>query len=561
MVDDNLTAGGSDVTTCGLNDWWGVWFTVTPPGDGTYRISTSCLPFTNFNTTIGVFSACGPTNIIACNDDGGACGGAPNFHSEITMNLTGGVPYLIRVSGIQGSRGTFTLLVSTVAVFTPTPTITASPSQTPSPTASPSATVTPSPSPTTVTIVLISIGDDDGRVFGDSVGGMGELSQANLATANAIAVGDNGQAFTGLPGGTTKQAVGVLSFNTALIPPGATLVSARLRVTRGPVYANWPGLGPLLADEVTGTYNAQMLENADYQAPSTLLGVATITVPPNRGNSSENPLSPAGLAALNLVGITQFKLRFTTPTNFDTITDGVGFYSGENSSQAVRPRLIVEYYGAPGPSPTPTPPGAITIDLYSDAGVDGWVAGDWTLPMGLQNDPFNNGAAAISVGDNGAGGPNAIIGGATIQGISILSFDTSIIPAVSTLFSADLTLTRGTLVGDITPLGDIEVDVRTGVFGLMTLENSDFQAPPTVGSVATVPEPPANNLPTTTSLPPIGIAAVNKAGGPDGGLTQVKLHYTTPSDGDLVNDRIGFYSSEATQVSRRPKLTLIYTVP
>ncbi len=88
-----------------------VWYTYTPGLDGVATIET-CGAGTNYDGAISVHTgACPGTGgtEIACDDDGCGTTGGP---SSVTINVSAGVTYLIRVSGWQGSSGNFELSVS-----------------------------------------------------------------------------------------------------------------------------------------------------------------------------------------------------------------------------------------------------------------------------------------------------------------------------------------------------------------------------------------------------------------------------------------------------------------
>ncbi len=95
-------ATGTDVTSCGDNDWADVWHSFTPASTGEYTVS---LCGSSFDTTLAVFDNCGGTELV-CNDD--FCG----LQSEVEVPLTAGHTYLIRVSGYNGATGDYTLLVT-----------------------------------------------------------------------------------------------------------------------------------------------------------------------------------------------------------------------------------------------------------------------------------------------------------------------------------------------------------------------------------------------------------------------------------------------------------------
>jgi hypothetical protein len=52
----------------------------------------------------------------------------------------------------------------------------------------------------------------------------------------------------------------------------------------------------------------------------------------------------AGYPYINLLGTTQFRLRFATDDNNDNNADYMRFYSGDVTDGTMLPRLIVVYY-------------------------------------------------------------------------------------------------------------------------------------------------------------------------------------------------------------------------
>jgi hypothetical protein len=114
----NTGASGTDQSTCGAADTRDVWFSFSPSATGTYQFFT-CGPGT-LDTTVAVYSACPGTGAqLACNDNDAAfCGGGPAaVRSRAAATLTAGQDYLVRVAGVNGSEGTFTL----TANFAPPP--------------------------------------------------------------------------------------------------------------------------------------------------------------------------------------------------------------------------------------------------------------------------------------------------------------------------------------------------------------------------------------------------------------------------------------------------------
>lgn len=104
LVGSTTGATGSDITSCTSNDTLDVWHTYTPSVSGNVTIDTFGAA-SNYDTALAVFDGCGGSE-LACNDD------TSGLLSQVTVNMTAGVEYLIRVSGYNGASGTYELLVS-----------------------------------------------------------------------------------------------------------------------------------------------------------------------------------------------------------------------------------------------------------------------------------------------------------------------------------------------------------------------------------------------------------------------------------------------------------------
>ncbi|MCH7871754.1 MAG: hypothetical protein IID33_08635, partial [Planctomycetes bacterium] len=103
-------ASGTDITSCSGEDTLDVWHCWTADCTGTVTISL-CDPDPTLmrDPTLAVFDACGGTE-LACDDDG--CPGS-SLRSELSLPVTTGTQYRIRVSGFNESFGDYTLNVST----------------------------------------------------------------------------------------------------------------------------------------------------------------------------------------------------------------------------------------------------------------------------------------------------------------------------------------------------------------------------------------------------------------------------------------------------------------
>ncbi|MFF9017092.1 PHB depolymerase family esterase [Streptomyces sp. NPDC014870] len=105
---------------------------------------------------------------------------------------------------------------------------------------------------------------------------------------------------------------------------------------------------------------------------------------------------------------------------------------------------------------------------------------------------------------------------------TLLSFDTSAIPAGKEVTRAYLTVARSSGSGDpwASPAGNrLLVDVTTGCFGGCAVESSDWSAPPTVAGGASIAAFSSGSA-TSTDLSGTALAALNR-----GGTTQVRLAF------------------------------------
>lgn len=104
-------ATGADITSCAVGDSIDVWHCWEADCTGT---ATFSLCGSGFDTTLAIFDACGGTE-LACNDD--FCG----LQSQISLSVTSGTTYFIRVSGFNGATGSYTLNVTCTTPLTPQP--------------------------------------------------------------------------------------------------------------------------------------------------------------------------------------------------------------------------------------------------------------------------------------------------------------------------------------------------------------------------------------------------------------------------------------------------------
>lgn len=183
---------------------------------------------------------------------------------------------------------------------------------------------------------LYSIAAEDGWVRGAPL--------ALTFPSGDLRIGDDGQ---------NRQAISILSFDTgSVLPDGAVIVSAELRLTRESAANAPPLLGTAAMFVKTGAFSGNAaLENSDLSDVAGVTAAGPLEIPSLDGDTSTSILSPAGAAAINTTGLTQIRLAYPIPTDFDIQNSHYEFFSGENAMPDRRPTLFLTYVG---PTPTPT---------------------------------------------------------------------------------------------------------------------------------------------------------------------------------------------------------------
>ncbi|HVF58450.1 MAG TPA: Ig-like domain-containing protein [Thermoanaerobaculia bacterium] len=247
-------------------------------------------------------------------------------------NISTSLTWTSSINGTIGSGASF----STSSLSAGSHTITASVTDSGGLPGSAQITLTVTSGSTTLT--FDSVASQDGRIW--ESGENGNVGGGGNATENstiALRVGDTN---------VDEQYKNIVSFNTASIPDGATILSASLRLVRGAISGTNPYTthGPCVADIVTGGFGGSTaFAFSDWQAAATATGVVTLSNPTVNGAASTGSLSAAGLSAINKTGTTQLRVYCTLGDNDDLAFDYIGFYPGETVTAANRPQLTVTY--------------------------------------------------------------------------------------------------------------------------------------------------------------------------------------------------------------------------
>ncbi len=165
------------------------------------------------------------------------------------------------------------------------------------------------------TVSFSSISADDGYVKANADG-----TTPAVGTLTTLALGK---------GTDAKYNRTFLSFDTSSIPDTATIVRASLKVTLSSSSADpWadPAGNLLTIDLKNGTFGTAATETTDWAAAATASGVASL-IKFTTGTQSSTDFNASGLAAINKVGKTQARVRFTqnqAGTAYVFLTEGTG---------------------------------------------------------------------------------------------------------------------------------------------------------------------------------------------------------------------------------------------
>jgi len=156
-----------------------------------------------------------------------------------------------------------------------------------------------------------------------------------LSAAGTLRVGDDA---------SNKQYRSILYFNTSSLPNNAVIHGVMLKIYKAGVVGTDPltlsAFGTLLADIKKGTFGAVALEKGDFQATASASAIGHFSS--IGGGWYQLGIPASDYKYVNLAGVTQFRLRFTSTSNNNKVADYDTFDAGEAAS-ANRPVLSVEY--------------------------------------------------------------------------------------------------------------------------------------------------------------------------------------------------------------------------
>ncbi len=218
------------------------------------------------------------------------------------------------------------------ATHTPTPTFT----PTNTPTSTPTLTPTPTNTPVPVTVVFYSEAGNDGYVL------------ENTETSNTGGSIDSGSTTIRIgDDNADRQYKGVVSFDTASLPDGATIVSVQLQLRRQGVNGSPQtiGGGTIYVDvaPTSGFSSNYALQTGDFQASASAVGVTSLSFPANNNDWTTGMFNAAGLTAINKTGRTQLRLYFSVDDNDNSVRDTLQVNSGDQGGTGSDPVLIVTY--------------------------------------------------------------------------------------------------------------------------------------------------------------------------------------------------------------------------
>lgn len=291
-----------------------VWYSYTPAATVMVHLDTID---SSYDTYLAIWTGVrGSLVEVACNDDASPI----TFASAINITLTGGITYYIQVAQFNGN-------IADVADGSIKPDAEAGDVRA---------------AGATHAFRLVRLFTRAFKSYPNHDGYVVEFSE----TSNKGLLKDSALAYIRMGDDEKKrQYVGILSFNTAILPDTSVVAFAMLKVkqsamTGGNVFTK---LGKINVDVRAPFFGAGLqLEGTDFESAAVrpLIGIFGTTAV--SGWYSAN-LNYTSFAAVNLTGYTQYRLKFKKDDNNDTVANYIRIHSG-NSIEANKPILILRYY-------------------------------------------------------------------------------------------------------------------------------------------------------------------------------------------------------------------------
>jgi len=183
------------------------------------------------------------------------------------------------------------------------------------------------------------------------------------------------------------------------------------------------------------------------------------------------------------------------------------------------------------------------MTVLSTNSEDGWIL-ESTETSGVGGS-LNSNASTLRIGDDAT----------DRQYISVLSFDTSVLPDTATITSVTLKFKHAGVVGTnpFNILNDLLVDVNKGSFSNdPVLQLSDFNAADSKDNILTFTNSLVDNW-YSQSFDLGDFQYINLSG-----VTQFRLHFTKDDNDDMGADYLKIFSGNASE-TKRPQLIIEYT--
>lgn len=193
----------------------------------------------------------------------------------------------------------------------------------------------PAITPPTTSVVFRSVAANDGWIL--ESGENSTVGGAFNSAATTLRLGDDA---------ANRQYRSILHFDTSGLPDTAVITSVTLKIMKqGLVGTNPFTTHGTLQGDIRSLFlgTSASLQAGDFQVASSKPAVLPFGATPT-GNWYSAVLSSAALSFVSRTGTTQFRLRFTLDDNNDLGADYMSFYTGNDTTVANRPQLVVKYY-------------------------------------------------------------------------------------------------------------------------------------------------------------------------------------------------------------------------